>query len=99
MGNNCEIRDKMDSYPVNPYITKTKEIANKVIMNITVEPVIFFYAIGFGITTIISPALYFDKICKVTIKILNCYLKLDYEIHSNSNNQINLMAFFLYLGG
>ena len=67
---NYEITDKMDSCRKNPYITKIKEIVNKVIMNITVEPVIFFYAIGFGITTIISPALYFDKICKVIIQIL-----------------------------
>ena len=67
MENNCEFRDNMDSYPKNPYITKTKEVVDKVIMNITVEPVIFFYAIGFGITTIISPSLYFDKICRVRI--------------------------------
>ena len=69
--NNCEILENtnnMNSCSENPYLTKTKEIATKVIRNITVEPVIFFYAIGFGITTIISPSLYFDKICKVSKK-------------------------------
>jgi len=55
----------MNSNSENNYIKKIREIALKVVTNITVEPVIFFYAIGFGITTIISPSLYFDKICKV----------------------------------
>ena len=67
---NLENTDNMNSCSENPYLIKTKEIATKVIRNITVEPVIFFYAIGFGITTIISPSLYFDKICKVCRKFL-----------------------------
>ena len=39
----------------------------KVYKNITVEPVIFFYGIGHGVTAIITQALYFDKICQVNI--------------------------------
>ena len=65
---NLENKNNMKSCSENLYFTKAKEIAAKVIKNITVEPVIFFYAIGFGITTIISPSLYFDKICKVSKK-------------------------------
>ena len=47
------------------YATKLLEIGRKIIRNVTVEPVIFFYAIGFGVTTIITSSLYFNKICKV----------------------------------
>ena len=55
--------------------TRTWQISKKVIKNITVEPVIFFYAIGFGITTVITASLYFDKICKVNfITFLFFYL-------------------------
>ena len=52
----------------NRYIHKIWEVFQKIIKNVTVEPVIFFYAVGFGITTIISSSLYFDKICKVCWK-------------------------------
>ena len=38
----------------------------KIVQNITVEPVIFFYAIGHSVTTIITQSLYFEKICKVS---------------------------------
>jgi hypothetical protein len=34
--------------------------------NITVEPVVFFYAVGFSITMVISPNLYFEKTCTVS---------------------------------
>ena len=65
--NNIEnkVNEDMNSSFENPYIIKIREIFSKVATHITVEPVIFFYAIGFGISTIISPSLYFDKICKV----------------------------------
>ena len=43
------------------------QTVKKVFKNITVEPVIFFYGIGFGVTAIITQALYFDKICQVNI--------------------------------
>ena len=62
-------KDTMNLNSENNYINKIREITLKVVTNITVEPVIFFYAIGFGITTIISPSLYFDKICKVRSKL------------------------------
>ena len=32
---------------------------------ITVEPVVFFYALGFSITMVISPNLYLEKTCTV----------------------------------
>ena len=50
------------------YTHKILEVFHKIIKHVTVEPVIFFYAVGFGITTIISSSLYFDKICKVCWK-------------------------------
>ena len=45
--------------------TRLCQTSKKVIRNITVEPVIFFYAIGHSVTSIITSSLYFDKICKV----------------------------------
>ena len=43
-----------------------------ILANITVEPYIFLYSLGFGMTTIITPILYMNKICSVRmiIKIL-----------------------------
>ena len=46
--------------------TKMGHVAQKIVQNITVEPVIFFYAIGHSVTTIITQSLYFEKICKVS---------------------------------
>ena len=40
-----------------------------ILANITVEPYIFLYSLGFGMTTIITPILYMDKICSVRIII------------------------------
>ena len=37
----------------------------------TVEPVVFFYALGFSLTMVITPVLYFEKTCKVS---LYCYV-------------------------
>ena len=55
-----------------PMKTDWKKIPLKVVQNITVEPFIFLYCLGFGITMIISPILYMNKICSVgTI----CYVK------------------------
>ena len=63
---------RMDPQPKDKaqhrYIHKILEVFHKIIKHVTVEPVIFFYAVGFGITTIISSSLYFDKICKVCWK-------------------------------
>ena len=50
------------------YVTKVKHNLKKVTRNITVEPVILFYAIGIGITAIITPSVYFEKICKVNFQ-------------------------------
>ena len=33
----------------------------------TVEPVVFFYALGFSLTMVITPVLYFEKTCKVSL--------------------------------
>ena len=38
----------------------------KFFKNVTVEPVAFFYALGFSITTIVTPNLYIEKICTVS---------------------------------
>ena len=46
--------------------TKMWHATQKIVQNITVEPVIFFYAIGHSVTTIITQSLYFEKICKVS---------------------------------
>ena len=46
--------------------TKMWRATQKIVQNITVEPVIFFYAIGHSVTTIITQSLYFEKICKVS---------------------------------
>ena len=48
-------------------IDKLWNTFKKLIGSITVEPVIFFYAIGFGVTTIITSSLYMEKICKVKL--------------------------------
>ena len=32
---------------------------------ISIEPVVFFYAVGFSITMVISPSVYMEKICRV----------------------------------
>ena len=50
------------------YVTKVKQNLRKVTRNITVEPVILLYAIGIGITAIITPSVYFEKICKVNFE-------------------------------
>ena len=46
--------------------TKMCHVTQKIVQNITVEPVIFFYAIGHSVTTIITQSLYFEKICMVS---------------------------------
>ena len=38
---------------------------------ITIEPVVFFYALGFSITMVISPNLYLEKTCTVRLIIVN----------------------------
>ena len=35
--------------------------------NISVEPFIFLYCMGFGITMIVTPILYINKICRVCL--------------------------------
>ena len=55
-----------------PMKTDWKKFPLTVVQNITVEPFIFLYCLGFGITMIISPILYMNKICSVgTI----CYVR------------------------
>ena len=45
----------------------------KFLKNITVEPVVFLYAVGFSLTMVVSPALYFEKICRVSHFLRNPY--------------------------
>ena len=47
-------------------IEKATSLTSKLIRNVTVEPVVFFYSLGFSITIIASPQLYFDKTCKMS---------------------------------
>ena len=68
--------DKKNSNGATPFgessSTKTWHVwhewhaTQEIVQNITVEPVIFFYAIGHSVTTIITQSLYFEKICKVS---------------------------------
>ena len=44
---------------------KITAIAIQILKNITVEPFILMYCIGFAITKIVSPTLYMNKICSV----------------------------------
>lgn len=48
------------------HLEKAASLASKLVRNVTVEPVVFFYSLGFSITIIASPQLYFDKTCKVS---------------------------------
>ena len=50
---------------------KTRSISKvrSIFSFITVEPVVFLYALGFSLTMVITPVLYFDKTCKVSLKI------------------------------
>ena len=49
---------------------KTRSISKvrSVFSFITVEPVVFLYALGFSLTMVITPVLYFEKTCKVSLK-------------------------------
>ena len=40
--------------------------AVKFLRNVTVEPVVFFYALGYSITMVVTPNLYIEKICTVS---------------------------------
>ncbi len=39
---------------------------SRFLRNVTVEPVVFLYALGFSLTIVVSPNLYYDKICSVS---------------------------------
>ena len=53
-------------YDTGP-LEKFFHLLTKFLKNITVEPVVFFYSLGFSITMLPSANLYFDKTCKVSI--------------------------------
>ena len=54
---------------------KTRSISKvrSVFSFITVEPVVFLYALGFSLTMVITPVLYFEKTCKVSLKFKFIY--------------------------
>ena len=64
---------------------KTRSISKvrSVFSFITVEPVVFLYALGFSLTMVITPVLYFEKTCKVSLKFkFICILKsLKEKVH------------------
>ena len=68
---NSESGDFPDYGPINitygtGFFEKVGSFFVRMLKNITVEPVAFFYALGFSVTMVISPNLYFDKVCKVS---------------------------------
>ena len=52
-------------YDSGPF-EKFFHLLTKFLKNITVEPVVFFYSLGFSITMLPSANLYFDKTCSVS---------------------------------
>ena len=54
---------------------KTRSISKvrSIFSFITVEPVVFLYALGFSLTMVITPVLYFDKTCKVSLKFKSSF--------------------------
>ena len=45
-------------------------LVSKLLKNVTVEPLCFLHALGMSMVMIVSPMLYFDKTCRVSIYIL-----------------------------
>lgn len=39
----------------------------RLLKNVTIEPVVFLYALGFSLTIIVTPSLYMQKICEVRL--------------------------------
>ena len=70
-------------YNTGPF-EKFFHLLTKLLKNITIEPVVFFYSLGFSITMLPSANLYFDKTCKVSnLGPFKCYEILpDPSIHS-----------------
>ena len=69
---------------------KTRSISKvrSVFSFITVEPVVFLYALGFSLTMVITPVLYFEKTCKVSLKI---------QVHMHFKVSQRESAFFLMI--
>ena len=53
------------SFGSSPGKRATISIA-RALHSITIEPVVFLYALGFSITMVVSPSLYMEKICTVS---------------------------------
>ena len=75
-------------YDTGP-LEKFFHLLTKFLKNITVEPVVFFYSLGFSITMLPSANLYFDKTCKVSIvlKINACNSFCFVKSHKNHDEE------------
>ena len=62
------IDDQRERLPMKAM--QIRGLVGTILANITVEPYIFLYSLGFGMTTIITPILYMNKICSVRIIII-----------------------------
>ena len=69
---NKQITMNADKNPADPISENpSRNIFQKIIgifQLITIEPVVFFYAVGYSITMVVSPGLYLEKICTVLSK-------------------------------
>ena len=69
-------KNPADPIPGDPSRTIFQKIIG-IFQLITIEPVVFFYAVGYSITMVVSPGLYLEKICTVQINLdlRNCNLR------------------------
>ena len=70
---NKQITMSTDKNPADPNSEDptSRNIFQKIIgifQLITIEPTVFFYAVGYSITMVVSPGLYLEKICTVLLK-------------------------------
>ena len=63
----------------------------KFFKSITIEPVVFFYALGFSITIIVSPQLYLEKIC--TVSLISYFLFIEIIINHPTDQQVSEIVF------
>ena len=56
-------------------MNNTPTIMKYLLKYCSVEPVMFLFSLGFGLTIIISPILYFEKTCAVSVT--NSFIYID----------------------
>ena len=66
----------------------------KFFKSITIEPVVFFYALGFSITIIVSPQLYLEKICTVSLISYLLFIEMiEIIINHPTDQQVSEIVF------